>query len=227
MDIIGKHFLSTFTWQWCHHVSLPFLVIIQYRYHLEVFFEYFHMATMASCPIAFFRNMQYESIFEYFYIVHVTGAYFNYSFPWCGIMCPTYITLFNWIWDFRWTSSYTISGVDFNGVLCDSSMWHHLFQMLYRHHFASFLEHISMVGHVKMPNKAKVVIPCVVDNMGIILHHFLCTFQWQDYAWENANQSQICDTMCCMQYGHISNHSWWTFQWHGMWQEDVTLKCEI
>ena len=127
----------------------------------------------------------------------------------------------------RWASFYTISGVDFNGVLCDSSMWHHLFQMLYRHHFALFLEHISMAGHVKMPNKAKVVIPCVVDNMGIILHHFLCTFQWQDYAWENANQSQICDTMCYMQYGHISNHSWCTFQWHGMWQEDVTLKCEI
>ena len=26
MGIIGKHFLSTFTWEWCHHVLLPFLV---------------------------------------------------------------------------------------------------------------------------------------------------------------------------------------------------------
>ena len=32
---------------------------IQYGYHLKAFFKYFHMAMMTSCPIAFFGNMQY------------------------------------------------------------------------------------------------------------------------------------------------------------------------
>ena len=31
MGIIRKQFLSTFTWQWCHHVLLLFLVVTQYR----------------------------------------------------------------------------------------------------------------------------------------------------------------------------------------------------
>ena len=53
IDIIRKQFLSTFPWQWWHHVPLPFLVIIQYEHHCKAFFEYFHMAIMASCSIAF------------------------------------------------------------------------------------------------------------------------------------------------------------------------------
>ena len=37
MGIIGKHFLSTFTWEWCHHVPLPFLVI----HDMSIIWKYF------------------------------------------------------------------------------------------------------------------------------------------------------------------------------------------
>ena len=59
MGIIRKHFLSNFTWQWWHHLHLPFLVTYEIGHHLKAFFEYFHMEVMTSCPIAFLVIIQY------------------------------------------------------------------------------------------------------------------------------------------------------------------------
>ena len=67
MGIIGKHFLSTFSWQWWHLLPLPLLVFVQYGYHWKAFFEYFLMAMMASSPIAFFGNNTYDYCLKAFF----------------------------------------------------------------------------------------------------------------------------------------------------------------